>query len=416
MGDRRSPIRRRRLLAGVSAAGLGLVAGCMQPLLEEEPDAADDGDGPLADDDGGDGGGDGSSDDEGSVHVDDLELTEAWTVDVTNATLHVTALDGEFVVVNHIDENQTRVLGIDPNNGTITWESDSIDPDTHVPTLGSSVATDGQTVFVGTMGTQNEDDSASVHGVDRDDGSTQWSHVTEATGQEDRIRAVVALEDGVAYAADSDGSGDDQMPTIRRLDASGTEDWADQLEEGFVSGLEYYDGIVLFATTQGLHAYDATTGGRTDSFDYRPGFAGPARDESQLFLPSLDTLVRIDLETGDEVWAEPLERGVETRPVVDDGTIYLGGEGGYVLAYDRESGATQWEVRLDGTIASGPVLDGDVLWATDEGGDLYAVDVSDGLIVHHRTLETEFFSGELDLDVVDGVVLTEGSRTALRGS
>lgn len=410
-GERRSTARRRGVLSGCSATGLGLIAGCMQPLLEEgSADSANsgegDGDGDVGETDDG-----GSSGQESVVHVDDLELTEAWTVEGGLPPTNVTAVDGEFVVARIPPDEYAHVFGIDPDDGTQSWESEPIEPEAHMPALGTAASSDESTVYVGASGAPRDDDSASIVALDRE-GEIRWRHETDATGRENRIRIVVPLEGGVVYGADSTGMGDDQTPTIRRLEADGEEKWVQRLDVGFVTGLEYYDGRLYFAGTQDVHVYDAATGQRTGSFDYWPAFAGMARDGSDLYLPETDTLYRIDLESDDEVWSAPLPWQAEQRPVVDGDTVYVGVEAGYLLAVDVRSGEERWETRLDGSIAHGPVLDDERLWATDEGGDLYGVDTTDGSIVHHRTLEMEYALGAPRLDVIDGIVLTSANQTA----
>jgi outer membrane protein assembly factor BamB len=117
--------------------------------------------------------------------------------------------------------------------------------------------------------------------------------------------------------------------------------------------------------------------------------ATPAVDvkDGLIFMPTLsDTshspgngrFVALSLKTGKVKWSHALASGAESSPIVHDGTVYFGDNGGTLYALKARTGATRWTFHAGGAIKGGPALWHGNLYFGDYGGQAFGVRASNG--------------------------------------
>lgn len=120
--------------------------------------------------------------------------------------------------------------------------------------------------------------------------------------------------------------------------------------------------------------------------------ASPALDVSRrlLFVPVLSDsgtspgdgqFVAMSMKTGHIVWSRPLPDGSESQPLVSQGTVYFGDQGGTVYALNERTGAVRWTYQAAGAVKGGLALDHGILFFGDYSGHAYALRASDGHLV-----------------------------------
>jgi outer membrane protein assembly factor BamB len=93
---------------------------------------------------------------------------------------------------------------------------------------------------------------------------------------------------------------------------------------------------------------------------------------SVLVVPDESGALRaLDRETGDRLWDAPVEGALNTRPLITQGSVFVGNADGRVHRFDPDDGGEAWSVDLGATVSADPVL----------LGDLLVVGLSDGSLV-----------------------------------
>ena len=169
------------------------------------------------------------------------------------------------------------------------------------------------------------------------------------------------------------------------------------------SSVAIHGDTAYFGTSAGLiWGYDlgGLAAGETPTADFRFFTGGDndasvvVDDEGMLYVASqydrdldrareVGQLTKIDPSnpTNPIVWKlddqGALKGGIYGTPGVYGDTIYVGTNGGRLIALDRATGAVRWEKRLPPPVWGSPVIVDDVLLIGDCEGSLHAFDVSD---------------------------------------
>ena len=144
-------------------------------------------------------------------------------------------------------------------------------------------------------------------------------------------------------------------------------------------------GTLYVGTMDGkLYAFDLETGQElwAEPFDADGAIADLAYiGDGVLFVPTLRGEVwLVDVETG-RALRQPFEAEgwVWTRPAVQDGIAYFGDFDDFVYAMDLGTGRTLWTYLAEDKVKAQPVIIGDVLIVGDEGGTVHFVDLATGV-------------------------------------
>lgn len=271
------------------------------------------------------------------------------------------------------------------------------------PALRRQLPTDDapDAVLVGDGGTVYVGDAGSIRALNVSDerlggfSSAEW---TVPTG--DGRREPVAMAGGTVY---TDG---DVLGAIDAAD--GSELWRIETDGSGTSTATLRDGKLYAAGTDcflsALSAADGTELWRVDidtGHTARPTVAGgtvyAAAHHDRTVVSALS------VEDGTERWRFEYD-GLPSRPVVDDGAVYVGY--GDLVALDAEDGTERW--RTDLQKLSPPAVADDALYlATPDGA--CAVDRTDGSVRWSVDGLVSMFDTAPTPAVADGVVLYNGS-------
>ena len=153
-------------------------------------------------------------------------------------------------------------------------------------------------------------------------------------------------------------------------------------------------GTLYVGTMDGkLYAFDLETGQElwAEPFDADGAIADLAFiGDGMLFVPTLRGEVwLVDAESGQARLPDPFEAEgwVWTRPAVQDGIAYFGDFDDFVYAMDLATGRTIWTYLAEDKVKAQPVIIGDVLIVGDEGGTVHFVDLATGVRRHAVNLD-----------------------------
>ena len=392
---------RRSLLAGCAGIGSAVSAGCLRLTAdqtgtetnEREQSGAPDTAAPSSNGDGGESG-------ETSTNDFAVELVPAWS----GSSSAVATADGDFFFRPRFE----RVSRVRPD-GTTVFETGI--PEGYMaslsPTFRNALHADDTGVYVGADARDEVDTGARMYAFDPETGDERWMYEEPGDGLHDGIRAVTAIDGTVIYASQSSGSGDEQEPIVRGLDAeSGDEQWRIPLSEGFVNGVVARGDRVFVQQTFRLFVYRRSSRELLDEQRVSAGFSGFATAGDTLFAPG-ETIRALSLPDGDERWSAATDRSVNTSPGVGETGVFVGTESGYILGYDRETGDELWEGRVAGVVEHPPIVEDGLVWIASERGDLSAFNEGSGELVYEEELASGF-----EFAVLDGILNDDERDTA----
>lgn len=250
------------------------------------------------------------------------------------------------------------------------------------------------------------------------------------TGNSDRV-ALVDLDGDVRWQASSGGDGhavtDDRIYTsgqgnVWAFDLAGELVWDERTDKRTTAVPAVADGTLCVATRDGLvYGFDADTGDRNWTFevaahtgrDDPAGFdvtGGVTIYDGTAYFGTWDrTVYAVTLETGELEWSRETNGGIDVCPAAADGTIYVGNDGGRILALDAATGTRKWESRrLGAPLGRGIALSDDTAYAVSEEGLLAAVNRSDGTTRWRHLMSNGRVRGSPA--VADGMVfMTDGA-------
>ena len=377
---------RRALLAlgGVSAASLG---GCLRLQEGDAGGPGDENDPTVAAGDG-DGGSGSRNDDADETEIPDdfeIDLRAAWELD--GGVSELLAAGGDFFLHPHGSD----LSRLEPD-GTERFSYDGV-PDDYRVTLRrgwrSAFQRDASRVYVGAR-PSDESEGGRVYALDAETAAERWSFEEPADGLHDAISGMTRVNDLLVYVSQSDGSGSDQEPIVRALDAeTGREEWRMERSEEFVTGIAALEDRLFVQETFHYYVYDLATREVLEDERLHIGFNRPTRRGETVYF-GRETLKALDLVSEDERWSVESEREANTPPGVGDLGVFFGTEAGFVFGRDRETGESLWEARVEGVIRHPPVVERGVVWIADERGTLSAFDERTGERLYSEDVEPGF--------------------------
>ena len=325
----------------------------------------------------------------------DVELVQSWETDRPSGG--VIAAGGDLL----LDQNGVSRYATD---GTLVAETGRFPENWYsriTKGYGNAIHLDETGLYVGVNFNDDgeEQHGARMYAFDPDSGEERWLYEEPADGHHYQIAAITRVDDLLVYASQATGSGDEQRPTIRALEAdSGDDQWAFGYDTDFVNQVIGHGNRLYVQQLTMLRAYDLQTRELLEEKRVGGGFEPTLLAGSDLFVPA-NNLRKFDAGTFQEEWATETEYEMNTKPAADESAVYLGTESGYVLAFDRENGEKRWERRVEGAVSHPPVVEDGLVWIGDERGGLSAFAAGSGERVFAADLEPDF-----SFDVQDGVL------------
>jgi outer membrane protein assembly factor BamB len=102
----------------------------------------------------------------------------------------------------------------------------------------------------------------------------------------------------------------------------------------------------------------------------------PGAAQSQ--APGNGRFVAMTMSTGRVVWSLPIPAGTESSPLVWNGTVYFGDQGGTVYAVRASDGHVDWTFHAQGAVKGGPAFADGRVYFGDYAGRAYAVNATTG--------------------------------------
>jgi outer membrane protein assembly factor BamB len=123
------------------------------------------------------------------------------------------------------------------------------------------------------------------------------------------------------------------------------------------TGIMTTEPAAVLAAGRAVRAFSAT--------EARPGCA--------VATPGSGGTIKVSVEC--PLWVRPVDTTVTTAPVVDSrrSTLFVGTQGGTVLALDTATGTVRWSAALGAAVSATPALAGDTLLVPVAGGRLVAL-------------------------------------------
>jgi outer membrane protein assembly factor BamB len=203
----------------------------------------------------------------------------------------------------------------------------------------------------------------------------------------DGIQAPPTVSDGTVFV--NSGGFTSTSPQLRAFDAAtGNEQWRYDTESRAYTAPAVADDCVFIASSDGLHAIDATNGERLYiSEDIGGERATPVASTDSVYIISRgergnDQLAAVNATDGSIRWRESFSGPGGGPPVVADDLVYIGTESG-VRALDTATGRT---ARSIGGTGSPAARVGEVIYTTDEG-TISALDATGGGQLWSHTTE-----------------------------
>lgn len=155
------------------------------------------------------------------------------------------------------------------------------------------------------------------------------------------------------------------------------------------------EGLVFFGTSKGLYALDANTGKLEWTVQNSLGGYGLTVSNGTLYYRVERSLHAVDIRTRQEKWVFTAGEQITGSPVIHDGTVYFGGDAGYLYAVEVGTGVLKWKSTAGDRfyphpyVAAPAIADGRIYFTglddyrvadvTDGMGNIYAVDLQTGL-------------------------------------
>jgi outer membrane protein assembly factor BamB len=101
----------------------------------------------------------------------------------------------------------------------------------------------------------------------------------------------------------------------------------------------------------------------------------PAYWHGRVFITLLSPgrLVSLRASDGKRIWTRDLPSRSESSPIIHNGVLYFGTEGGGIYAVYAKTGRTKWKKETGGAVKGSPALVGSTLYVGDYSGRMYAL-------------------------------------------
>lgn len=219
-----------------------------------------------------------------------------------------------------------------------------------------------------------------LYALEEDTGEEVWRF---DSGEAIAVNASSVISGDTVYTGNDAG-------TLFALDRhTGELMWEADTNSRIGTSAAIYDGIVIMATASagaedeevGIHAFNAADGERLWYYETSNIYSTPGIAKDTIFVADIvGTIYALDIRSGEELWSRDTGYSGASPPAIVDGTVYMGGGGNRLFAFDVDTGDQQWAFEAsDGFgFESGPVVVGSTVYAYNHMEQLYAVNADTG--------------------------------------
>ena len=315
--------------------------------------------------------------------VDRVTGKVAWKFNGGSAVHSSPAVAGGLVVAETVNG---RIFAVDERSGRLRWSVQTgpavlgnmgtrIEYDYFI----SSPVVAGQTVVIGGR-------DGWVYALDRRTGKQRWRVQTKG-----RVSGTPAVSDGQVVVGSFDGRvyALDLTTGAERWVFRTIGDTIDLEKAGYdrravQSSPVIWNGTVFVGSRDdGLYAIDAKTGAQRWRVSHRISWvvSSPAVDDhGRVFVGSSDGhfVQSVDAVTGRELWRLRTGANMQASPLrIGDAVVVASYDtrdaSGDVLVLDATAGTIRWRLRLDGSVISSPAAYDDELYVGTDGGSIVAI-------------------------------------------
>lgn len=235
-------------------------------------------------------------------------------------------------------------------------------------------------------------DDGIVHAVNAATGAELW---TRATGDEhaavQHLTSPV-VSNGKVYVGSTAGAG--ALDHFFALSAAtGNVLWQRTVAGQVESQPLVADGVVYVVSVHSTYAFDAETGKERWTQTAGGGRSRPALAQGILYVSTKsqatvgpDFLRAFNAATGELLWSQKVGLLGSSSPLVFDGIVYVGDNGGTFWAFNASSGAVLWTYKPTSTAGPGklkwfgssPTVSGDTVYVGSFDQNVYALDARKG--------------------------------------
>ena len=311
--------------------------------------------------------------------------TREWRTRLGDAASSKPIVDGDTVYV-HVRERRSRdvefarheVVALDAETGEVEWRFEADDDRYEFTTFSWKTLTvaDGALYVAGEHYDDEGiwDEAGFVLSID-EGGEERWR--TDVASHE---LSQPAVADGTVVVSDS-GLGGAELLALAAAD--GAERWrTGSPGDRDLSQPAIDDGSVYVNARTPLEI-DLSDGTIVAEFDVDGSPSRPmAVTNDRLFVPGAPAgewaptrLYGVERATGEVEWSYGSRREFSSRPVVGEGTVYVGGGDGLMYALDRDDGEERWtyEVNRNYMVNNEPVVVGETLYVGPVDNRVYAL-------------------------------------------
>lgn len=259
-------------------------------------------------------------------------LPVAWRAQVTDAVSRPAMGDGLVFVV----DESSKLVALETMTGAKRWEADL----TAASYSDDPVGVDGGLVFAGVQG-----DAGKVQAFDAKTGAQQWQTDLGPYRSDEHPVA----QEGVVYfeAPSPDGA----TASLRAADAAtGATRWEFPIGSYVVTAPLVGEDLVY------VGAYE---------------FDDASNKTRQVYA--------IDTATGAERWTYQSDLDLGDRFALDDARLYIGLDGGVVLARNAATGEPAWTARAGGRLSNSPAAAAGLVYVGTTDGEIVALNAEDGV-------------------------------------
>jgi len=121
--------------------------------------------------------------------------------------------------------------------------------------------------------------------------------------------------------------------------------------------------------------------------------SSPVVSNGTVYVGSLDgSLYALEIESGELKWQFRTEDKVFSAPAIADGTVYFGSDDHFLYALEADSGKVTWKFQAQDAVSSSPAVSAGVVYFGSDDSCFYAVDSRTGTLKWKYATEGAVFS------------------------
>jgi outer membrane protein assembly factor BamB len=303
----------------------------------------------------------------GSGSAQDFSVTVGYTVTAADNTtkIYKTVVKSSLGGTVYIGSADGKLYALDADNGSLKWSY----------TTGGAINTASPTYYNGTVFICSADKY--LYAIDATTGVLKWKFLTAG----DISDATPTLYNGNLYVGVSPGGGG--MYSLNAV--TGAVNW----QTGYFyapSNLTIYNGMAYVGQFSGLFSFNIATGtGGLFFYNWVCGPGNPMVVNGVVYLGSEGGVVRANNgSTGAAIWTYSgggfNDVCQYSGPTVKNGIIYNGGAlSGKIYAMDSATGISKWSYQGSGVFSS-PLVANSLVYAGNSDSYFYALDANLGTV------------------------------------